>query len=240
MCIQSVFERYELKYLMTSKQYQLLKSIMEKYMEPDRFAKSTIRNIYFDTPDHLLIRRSIDKPLYKEKLRVRSYDLATAESEVFIEIKKKYDGVVYKRRMTMSEEMTMSYLCQGHGLASSSQISREVDYLMKFYQNIRPSIFLSYQREAFVGIEDNQFRMTFDEDILFRNYDLSLQKDTYGIPILEHDQVLLEVKTALGIPMWLNNFLSEQKIYKTSFSKYGNAYEFFILPKSLGGSRYVA
>lgn len=240
MNIQNVFKRYEIKYLITKKQDQLLKLAMEEHMTLDQYGKKTIRNIYFDMPNKLLIRRSIEKPLYKEKLRVRSYDLASAESQVFIELKKKYDKVVYKRRMSMSEAMSRQYLKEGQPLENSSQISREIDYFMTFYKGIEPSIFLSYEREAFYGIEDQDFRMTFDEEILFRDYDLSLQSGIYGERILDKGMVILEVKTALGIPMWLNDFFSENKIYKTSFSKYGNAYELFMLPKSLGGRKDVA
>ena len=240
MSNQSVFERYELKYLITTEQYKLLKSMMAEHMIPDKFGKNTIRNIYFDTPDNLLIRRSIGKPVYKEKLRVRSYDLATADSGVFIELKKKYKGVVYKRRMNMTEESTMAYLCKNQALENPTQISREIDYFMEFYEGIKPVIFLSYEREAFFSQSDNNFRMTFDENILFREYDLSLKSGIYGESILEQGLVLLEVKTALGIPMWLTVFLSSHQIYKTSFSKYGNAYTLFMLPKSLGGSKYVA
>lgn len=240
MNYQNIFKRYELKYLITKEEQEMLKLLMGQYMSPDKFGKGTIRNIYFDTPDKLLIRRSLEKPVYKEKLRVRSYGEATSEKTVFIELKKKYNGIVYKRRMDLREQSAMNYLCKRLPLENPSQISREIDCFYNLYKNIEPSIFLSYEREAFFSNEDSNFRMTFDENIMFRDYDLSLISAIYGESILPKSAVLLEVKTALGIPIWLTKFLSYHKIYKTSFSKYGNAYNKTLLIKSLGGEKYVA
>ena len=237
---KDIFKRYELKYMLTKEQYEALKVCMATHMEPDRFFKTTNCNIYFDTPDKLLIRRSLDKPVYKEKLRMRSYGVATSDSEVFIELKKKYDGIVYKRRMRFEEAEATDYLCKQQPLEKPTQISKEIDYFMDLYQSIEPAVFLSYERESYAGIEDNAFRMTFDQNIIFRDYDLSLTKGIYGQQILEPGKVLLEVKTAMGIPMWLTHFFSEHKIYKTSFSKYGTAYRDYILPKTLGGNEHVA
>lgn len=235
MKYQNVFKRYELKYLITKEQQRLLLEIMKEFMEPDKFGKSTICNIYFDTPSKVLIRRSNEKPIYKEKLRIRSYGVATPDTTVFVELKKKYDSVVYKRRISLTESNAMNYLKTGINPIIESQITKEIDYFCKFYEGIEPSVFMSYERKAFFSQEDSNFRMTFDENILCRDYDLNLNDGAYGEPILEQDKVLLEVKTALGIPLWLTNFLTENRIYKTSFSKYGNAYNSLILPKFIGG-----
>lgn len=240
MSYQNIFKRYELKYLITKEEQELLKSLMGEYMEADKFGKNIIRNIYFDTPDKLLIRRSLEKPVYKEKLRVRCYGEAVSEKTVFVELKKKYNGIVYKRRMDLSEQSAMNYLCKRLPLESPCQISREIDCFYNLYKNIEPSIFISYEREAFYSDEDSNFRMTFDENIMFRDYDLSLKSAIYGDNILPQSSVLLEVKTALSIPIWLTEFLSLHKIYKISFSKYGNAYNKMLLTKSLGGEKYVA
>ncbi|TCO70389.1 polyphosphate polymerase domain-containing protein [Marinisporobacter balticus] len=240
MGYQNIFKRYEVKYLLTKEQQQILLKIMRDYMHHDKFGKNTISNIYFDTPDKLLIRRSIEKPDYKEKLRVRSYGIANAYSTVFVEIKKKYKGVVYKRRMDMLEHTASNYLCEHIPLENPTQISKEIDYFMKLYQNIEPAVFLSYSREAFFSKTDSNFRITFDENILYRDDDLSLTSSIYGEPILPQGMVLMEVKTSLGMPIWLLNFLSQNKIYKTSFSKYGNAYKYSMLPKFLGGIKNVA
>lgn len=239
MSYQNIFKRYEIKYFITKEQKQQLCSAMEEYMEPDRFARSTIRNIYFDTPDKLLIRRSLEKPVYKEKLRVRSYGPATSGSQVFIELKKKFDGVVYKRRVSMSEEEAMNYLCKNRLPEKTTQITKEINYFTAFYKDINPAVFLSYEREAFYSKTDADFRMTFDENILWRDYDMALTQGIYGDALLDKNLSLLEVKTALGIPLWLTRFFSENHIYRTSFSKYGSAYRTMLQSKMLGGS-YVA
>ena len=233
MSRNNVFSRYELKYLITKEEKNRLLVVMNNHMKPDDFGKSTICNIYFDTPDKLLIRRSLEKPCYKEKLRVRSYGVSNPESKVFIEMKKKYKGVVYKRRIDLDEKTASNYLVEKIPLLKQNQISKEIDYLMWSYNNIEPAVFLSYDREAFFSIEDKNFRMTFDENILFRDYDLSLNLGAYGENVLSEDIVVMEIKTVLGIPRWLLHFLDENRIYKTSFSKYGNAYKKYMLPKSL-------
>ena len=223
MGVQSIFKRYEIKYLITKEQKELIKQLMHPYMQDDRYGKSTICNIYFDTPDFLLIRRSIDKPEYKEKLRVRSYGVADSNSETFVELKKKYDSVVYKRRIAMTEDEATRYTCNREKI-KSSQISREIDYCFKLYNSLQPKVFLSYEREAFYSKTDYNFRVTFDENVLWRDYDLSLCKGIYGTPVLDDNMVIMEVKTAGAIPLWFTEILSKNRIYKTSFSKYGNAY----------------
>ncbi len=236
----NVFKRKEIKYLITKEQKEALKKIMEKHMQEDPFGNSTIRNIYYDTPDKLLIRRSISKPEYKEKLRVRSYKRADGDSKVFIEIKKKYKGIVYKRRMALEEKLTKDYLAGDHSISNSSQISKEINYFIKYYGDLQPAIFLAYDREAFFSKEDPNFRMTLDENVIIRDYDISLSSPVYGEDDMLNGKVILEVKTAMGIPAWLLNFFSENKIYKTSFSKYGNAYIKYLLPKHLDKKKALA
>ena len=238
MGVKNIFKRYELKFMLTTQQYIQLKELMKKYMLGDEFGKSTICNLYFDTPDYLLIRHSIEKPVYKEKLRLRSYGTPKTDSTVFAELKKKYKSVVYKRRIGMSEQDAMKFLCERKPV-EDTQITREIDYFLDFYNNPKPTVYLSYEREAFFSKTDSDFRMTFDRNILWRDYDLSLCKGVYGEPILKKNQVLLEVKTAAAIPMWLTMFLSENHIYKTSFSKYGTAYK-TIFERSLKEEKHYA
>lgn len=232
---QKNFKRYELKYLITKDEQRLIKAVMNDYMKPDEFGKSTIINMYLDTPTKLLIRRSIEKPVYKEKLRIRSYGIPNKNSTVFMELKKKYKGVVYKRRINMSEEEAENYLYKNIIPSQQNQVIREINYFCDFYRKIEPSVILSYEREAFYSKVDSNFRVTFDENILWRNYDLSLTKGVYGKKLLQKDMVLLEIKTVFGIPFWMTNILSKNHIYKTSFSKYGNAYKSIILKDFLGG-----
>lgn len=231
MSYTNVFRRYELKYLLTPSEKEYILKGMEPYMELDKYGRTTIRNIYYDTDNFRLIRHSIEKPEYKEKLRIRSYQLADSESTVFVEIKKKHDKVVYKRRIAMPESAATAWLSGQTSAPVESQISREIDYFMDFYGDLRPSMFLSYEREAFFAKDGSDFRVTFDDNILCRQTDLSLCYEAYGHSILPPDRVLMEIKCPGAIPMWMVRLLSEHKIYKTSFSKYGTAYIDTVIPK---------
>ena len=221
----SIFERYEIKFLITSEQKRLIMDAMSGYMRPDEFGRSTICNIYYDTPDFRLIRHSLEKPVYKEKLRVRSYGTVTPGGRVFVELKKKYRGVVYKRRVSLPEREAAFYLASDLTGGLEGQIGDEIDYFRAFYKGLAPRVFISYDREAFFDREDESFRVTFDENILWRNGDLTLTSPAYGRVILPPDTSLMEVKTSGGIPLWMTSALSENGIFKTSFSKYGRAYE---------------
>lgn len=224
MAYQSVFKRYELKYILTSEQKQIVLEAMAPYMELDQYGRTTIRNIYFDTDSYRLIRRSIEKPHYKEKLRIRSYKRVTQEGSVFVELKKKYDKVVYKRRILLPEYTAMEWITE-RARVKDTQISREIDYFINYYGGLHPTVFLSYEREAYYEKGGGSFRVTFDDNILCRKDDLSLTSSVYGSPILEQGKVLMELKCAGGLPLWMVHTLSRNKIYKTSFSKYGKAYE---------------
>ena len=209
--------------MLDANQLSMLKNEMKNYMIADEHGKSTICSLYFDTPQYLLIRRSMDHPMYKEKLRLRSYGVADKDTTVFVELKKKYDSVVYKRRVAMTEAEACDYLL-GRRQVMDTQITREIDYCMDMYKGIAPAMLLSYEREAYYAKDDHEFRVTFDQNILWRDYDLNLCSGIYGNPILKENQTLMEVKTAGAIPMWMVRFLRDNGIYKTSFSKYGTAY----------------
>ncbi len=247
MAYQNIFKRHELKYLITKEQKNRILQAMEPYMAGDAYGRSTICNIYLDTPDKLLIRRSLEKPVYKEKLRLRSYGTISPEGTVFLELKKKYQSVVYKRRVSLTEREAMDYIHKRDSRAllqeswekEQRQILSEIDYAFKLYENLEPAVFLSYEREAYCGREDKEVRITFDEKILWREDGLSLCAQVYGEPLLGKDRVLMEVKTAFAVPMWLARVLSEQRIYQTSFSKYGNAYLQMQSEQGKGGKRYA-
>ena len=231
MAFQTIFKRYEIKYIITLEQKEKIIEAMKDYMALDKYGRSSIRNIYFDTDSYRLISRSIDKPLYKEKLRIRSYGKASADGAVFVELKKKYDGVVYKRRIALPYETAMAWTAENAHCPVDTQISREIKYFLKFYETLKPRAFLSYEREAYYQKNGKDFRVTFDDNILFRTTDLSLDSDVYGEPLLEDGQVLMELKCSGGIPLSFVRILSKEKIYKTSFSKYGTGYKRFILPQ---------
>lgn len=239
MSYQEVFKRYELKYLLQKEQKNRVLEVMSEYMQHDKFGKSTIRNIYYDTPESLLIRRSLERPVYKEKLRVRSYDIARADSTVFVELKKKYKSVVYKRRVDMTEEEAYAYLNKHKTPSKRCQITDEIDYFCSMYKDLRPAMFISYEREAFYDKNDSELRITFDENILWRDCDLTLQKGAYGNAVLDKGEALMEIKIAGAMPLWLARTLSEEGIYKTRFSKYGNAYLRKMENELNGGKKYA-
>ena len=223
--IQKVFRRYEIKYLITVEQKDRILETMNQYMMIDQYGHSVIRNLYYDTDSYRLIRHSLEKPVYKEKLRVRSYQKCDCDSLVFVELKKKYDAIVYKRRVTMKYQDALKWLSKTGKNREDQQIVNEIDYFLDYYETLHPVVFLSYEREAYTSKNDDDFRVTFDNNILFRTNDLTLDSEVWGLPLMDKDHVLMEVKCTKGIPLWMTAILSQEKIYKTSFSKYGRAYE---------------
>lgn len=221
--IQKVFNRYEKKYMITRQQYEAIRQRLEPYMEKDQYGLHTIRNIYYDTEDDELIRTSLEKPKYKEKFRVRCYGEPNAESDYFLEIKKKYKGIVNKRRIVMKPQEAKAYLENGEKPREQSQIFREVDYVWNHYQLI-PKIYLAYDRIALFGKEDAEFRVTFDQNIRSRDFALTLEKDTETTKLLKDGYYLMEVKISNAMPLWFVKILTELEIHSTSFSKYGNVY----------------
>ena len=219
-----VFNRVEKKYLVPQRKFQKLWKELMKYMMVDEYGLHTICNIYYDTDEYELIRNSIEKPVYKEKFRVRSYGIPEKNDNVFLEIKKKYNGIVNKRRMTMSLEEAENYLKNEKEISDSSQIFSEINYFIHQYK-LLPKMFIAYERVALFGKEDSEFRVTFDKNIRSRNWDLSLQCGDSGFLVLEDDSVLMEVKITHSIPMWFVDLLSEFEIFNTSFSKYGTVYK---------------
>ena len=222
---KDVFQRIELKYLMDDDQYNALRERLQGMAEVDSYGETSILNIYFDTPDYKLIRRSLEKPIYKEKLRLRSYGIPKDDTTSFIEIKKKYKGIVYKRRIGMPYEQSLAYLVDGEPVAKQSQISNEINYFMSFYKGIAPATAISYDRIAMAGVEDPELRITFDRNIRWRTENLDLKYGNVGNEILQPGQHLMELKIAGAIPMELAHILDELNIRKTSFSKYGKGYE---------------
>ncbi len=225
--VQSCFRRYEKKYLLTQEQYTAMKTGMAEYMKPDEHPCYTICNVYYDTEDFDLIRTSLEKPVYKEKLRVRSYGVPTSSDKVFIELKKKYEGVVYKRRVTMETIRADRYL-KGIQMGGDSQISREIDWFMRFYRPV-PKVFIAYDREAYAAKDGGELRITFDTALRARTNDVDLRCGDHGVPLLQDDRILMEIKIPGTAPLWLAKLLSENGIFSTSFSKYGTYYKEFVL-----------
>jgi len=224
----NTFERFEEKYLLSAAQYQTMIAGLRGRMQPDMFGRSTVASIYYDTQDYRLIRSSLEKPDYKEKLRVRAYGTSSAESKVFVELKKKYDGIVYKRRAELPLQQA-NLLLAGKKTDADTQITREIQYFVRFYQP-EPSVFLSYKRVAYTGAE-NGLRITFDDDIRFRMSALRLTSGTWGQELLPPGMTLMEIKAPGAMPLWLCELLNKNGIYPTSFSKYGICYRDFVHPQ---------
>ncbi len=235
MSYTMIFQRYEMKYLLTPQQKRQVLQAMEPYMSLDQYGRTTIRNIYFDIDSYRLIRRSLEKPAYKEKLRLRSYRLAEPDDPVFVELKKKYQSVVYKRRLLCAQARAASCLCGNEPFPVRSQIAEEIEYFRDYYRPLRPSMFLSYEREAYAMRDGGDFRVTFDENIRARQEAFTLEAGVYGTPLLPRGKVLMELKTAGGLPLWMAHCLSQNGIYQASFSKYGAAYQTLIQNSFEGG-----
>ncbi|MDB7859842.1 polyphosphate polymerase domain-containing protein [Intestinimonas butyriciproducens] len=221
--IQRCFQRYEKKYLLNPEQYQKIRAGLAPYMEADEHGRYTICNLYYDTPDFQLIRASLDKPVYKEKLRMRSYGVPADGDSVFVELKKKYKGVVYKRRTVLEAGEALDYLAGRCSPRAKDQICREIDWFLGRCHPV-PQVFIAYDREALAGLEDRVLRVTFDIDLRWRDTALDLRSGDGGERITSRDQILMEIKIPGSAPVWLSRLLSENSVFPTSFSKYGVCY----------------
>lgn len=221
---KSVFQRHEIKYMVTAQQRQQIESAIAEHMNPDPHGESTVCNVYYDTPDFRLIRHSLEKPTYKEKLRIRSYGIAKPEDTVFLELKKKLGQEVFKRRIFLPLTTAEDFLAGEIPIPQDTQICREINYCLGFYGNIRPSMYISYDRKAYFGKDDRELRLTLDSNILWRETKLSLECPPAGQSLLDSKLSLLEIKTPNSVPIWLAEILAENRLFKTCFSKYGSAY----------------
>lgn len=222
-----IFKRVEKKYLLTLQEREALLEKIAPMLVPDKYGHSTISSLYLDTPDFRIIRASIEAKewgyAYKEKLRLRTYGTPGADSKSFLEIKKKYKGVVYKRRIALPLSAAMDYI-NGGARPPDSQIVREIDYSMNFYGHPKPAAVVSYERDAFFVRDLPALRITFDSRVRYRNAELDLTYGSHGKTLLDGSFSLMEIKTDGAMPLWLSHALDELKIYPASYSKYGRAY----------------
>ena len=222
--IIAVMKRYELKYIMTKKQRAFLEASLEGHMKLDKYGITSIASLYYDTMDYRLIRNSIEKPAFKEKIRLRSYGLATNDSPVFLELKRKYDGIVYKRRVqTTIPQVDRFFLGEGD-IVANGQIAREITYFRDYYGTLVPACLIIYDRAAYFE-PGGDLRLTIDGNPRYRIKDANLVTDMSGISLLPEGYSILEIKVQEAMPLWLAHILSEGQIYKASFSKYGEAYK---------------
>lgn len=216
-----VFKRNELKYLITPSEMQILIEKFKPFVEDDEYGETTVYSLYYDTPDKRIIRKSIEKPPFKEKLRVRKYGDKKG-GNVFIELKRKVDGVVYKRRIELSEDLALDYL-GGKAVSLDGQIKKEIDYFISFYSGLKPSTLITCERVAYKN-DETELRVTFDKNVRYRAVNLGFYPDKADV-LLTDNAVLMEIKTPYAMPLEIVKILSEHKLYKRSFSKYGTAHE---------------
>ena len=196
-------------------------------MQPDDFGEYLVQSLYFDTDNWDVIRASIEKPVYKEKLRIRCYGIPDAASSVFLELKKKYKSTVHKRRVMLLLGDLQNKSARDIMATDNTQIGRELNYYLNSH-NVYEKVHISYNRLAFTT--DNGLRITLDKNIHFRTNQLDYNHPQGGLEILPANLTIMEVKTLGGMPLWLSYALSQHGIFPTSFSKYGVGYKKHVLP----------
>lgn len=219
----TTMKRYELKYVLSKEQYEFLTRELVGHMEIDEYGLTSIASIYYDTPDYRLIRTSIEKPPFKEKIRLRSYGLAKPGGKVFLELKRKADSIVYKRRVVTTEESVNRFFAYEEDVTANGQIARELTYFRNYYKTLVPQILIIYDRVAYKE-PNGDLRLTIDQNPRYRTSDLNLYTSMDGKSLLPPGGAILEIKIQQSMPLWLSDILSRGKIYKSSFSKVGTAY----------------
>ena len=219
-----VMQRYEIKYLLTAEQTRGLLEGLRGHMLLDQYGRTSIASLYYDTPDYRLVRASIEKPPFKEKLRLRSYGIATQESPVYLELKRKAYGIVYKRRVQTTLPLVDRFFSGNGDICAGGQINSEIVYFRDFYQTLAPACLIIYDREAYYE-PGGDLRLTIDFSPRYRVNHLDLTTGMEGHLLLPEGHTILEIKVQRAVPLWLSAILTACSIYKTSFSKYGEAYK---------------
>lgn len=219
----SVMRRYELKYILSKEQVDYFTKRIAQYMKVDKYGLTSIASLYYDTKDFTLINRSIEKPKYKEKIRLRSYGLAKEDTTCYLELKRKYDGIVYKRRIGVKEKAVEEFLKKGNEL-ENSQIGKELIAFNEHYGKLEPKYLIIYDRVAYYQ-ENGDVRITIDHNPRYRVDDLNLNTSMEGKPLLKEGEAILEIKVQHSLPLWLVGVLTEGGIYQNSFSKVGTAHK---------------
>ena len=217
-------QRYEIKYILNAGQIKILREKLVGHMEVDAYGLTSIASLYYDTPDYRLIRTSIEKPPFKEKIRLRSYGLAKENSTVFLELKRKAYGIVYKRRVPTTQAAVEKFFNYEGDICADGQIAREITYFRGYYQKLVPACLIIYDRTAYFE-PGGDLRLTIDYNPRYRVERLDLSTSMEGISLLPEGSAILEVKVQQAMPLWLLDIFAGAKIYKGSFSKYGEAFK---------------
>lgn len=223
MAYQNTFRRKEVKYLLTRGQYLAVREALAPYMTEDKYGKHTICNIYFDNDNFDIIRTSLEKPVYKEKLRLRTYGTPKSGDAAFVEIKKKFKGTVYKRRAELRYDEAWNYLAHGVPPHERSQQLDEIDYMIT-HGGLKPKTVICYDRRALYANADSEFRVTFDSGVRSRTDRLDLRNGDSGERLECAPDYIMEIKVSGAMPLWITDILSGLGIYQGSFSKYGSIY----------------
>ena len=218
-----VMKRYEMKYILSPEQTEYFKQSVKGHMKEDKFGLTSIASLYYDTPNYRLIRTSIEKPPFKEKIRLRSYGLATKSSPVFLELKRKAYGIVYKRRVQSTIPLVEKFFAGEGDICAGGQINREITTFRDYYETLVPACMIIYDRIAYFE-PGGDLRLTIDHNPRYRYSQLDLTKSMDGESLLKDGHTILEVKVQQSVPLWLSEILTKGHIYKGSFSKYGEAY----------------
>lgn len=233
MKLKKVFQRKETKYLIPTERFPAFFKALQQQMAVDEYGKHTIMSLYYDTDDYRFIRHSMDKPKYKEKFRIRSYDVPSQDSLIFLEIKKKVNGIVYKRRVPMSYQDYQQWVLGGKlpDTVEPAQIAAEIKWLFKQNQDLAPRVLIAYDRLSLFVDDESEFRVTFDQDIRFRACNLDLAAGSDGALVAPEIGVLMEVKAIGAYPLWFVDLLNTYDVRKGSFSKYAQTYQRHLFKK---------
>lgn len=232
MQITSSFSRYEKKYLLTVEQKEELLGHIGEYIQADAYSMGNamyrICNIYFDTENSDVIRYSLSSPFYKEKLRLRTYDTPKSmDQNAFLEIKKKVNRLVLKRRATLTLGQAYEFLETRRRPQALSYINNQVLDEIEYYlavNPVRPAVYIAYDRAAYYDKNDPSLRITFDKNIITRRDDLYLEHGVHGQNLLGENEWLMEIKVSSAMPLWLARPLVQMGLFPRSFSKYGTEY----------------
>ena len=227
----AVMKRYEMKYILSPMQKEYLIKRLEGHMKTDEYGLTSIASLYYDTPNYRLIRESLEKPEFKEKIRLRSYGLASESSPVFLELKRKANGIVYKRRIRSEIPIVDKFFEGKAEICEGGQINREITAFRDYYKTLIPACLIIYDRIAYFE-PGGDLRLTVDSNPRYRTDELDLTTSMEGTSLLDDGYSILEIKVQQAMPMWLTQILSDGRIYKSSFSKYGEAYTRQILKTS--------
>ena len=244
------FERKEKKYVLEHGDYLALMALIGDKLVEDEYPYSHIESLYYDTPDWRMINRSMEKPLYKEKLRVRVYGQPADDGIAFVELKKKYKGIVYKRRMPLSEQGALAFMdgldyeqaqlrfplreadrAAAEPTWRDHQIAEEIKACIGRWQPLHPSMSISVDRTSLRTDDGSNVRMTFDFDARWRTENLGFGQ-AEGNLLLPEGQVIMEIKAHKAYPLWLVHALDQVGVYPKSCTKYGTAYRAYVAQQS--------